>query len=71
MLLFDKLADKKITYLGYESGHRPALVDCGSIAFDHSGDCHTAELKSENVDRDVAHVDNDLGNVSRLRREPC
>jgi hypothetical protein len=25
VLLFDKLSDKKITYLGYESGHRPAL----------------------------------------------
>jgi hypothetical protein len=25
VLLFDKFSDKKITYLGYESGHRPAL----------------------------------------------
>jgi hypothetical protein len=25
VLLFDKLSDKNITYLGYESGHRPAL----------------------------------------------
>jgi len=26
VLLFDKLSDKKITYLGYESGHRPAAA---------------------------------------------
>jgi hypothetical protein len=25
VLLFDKISDKKITYLGYESGHRPSL----------------------------------------------
>jgi hypothetical protein len=25
VLLFDKLTDKKITYLSYESGHRPSL----------------------------------------------
>jgi hypothetical protein len=31
VLLFDKLSDKKITYLGYESGHRPALPNADRL----------------------------------------
>ena len=31
VLLFDKLSDKKITYLGYESGHRPALANADRL----------------------------------------
>lgn len=31
VLLFDKLSDKKITYLGYESGHRPALENANRL----------------------------------------
>jgi hypothetical protein len=31
VLLFDKLSDSKITYLGYESGHRPALPNADRV----------------------------------------
>jgi hypothetical protein len=31
VLLFDKFSDKKITYLGYESGHRPALENANRL----------------------------------------
>lgn len=31
VLLFDKVSDKKITYLGYESGHRPALPNADRL----------------------------------------
>lgn len=31
VLLLDKVSDKKITYLGYESGHRPALENAARL----------------------------------------
>jgi hypothetical protein len=31
VLLFDKLSDKKITYLSYESGHKPALANADRL----------------------------------------
>lgn len=31
LLLFDKFSEKKITYLGYESGHKPTYANVGKL----------------------------------------
>lgn len=31
LLLLDKFSDKKITYLGYESGHKPTYTNVGKL----------------------------------------